>query len=312
MKVKYTVWEPDNGLEDVQAKIFSHASGIPERAEVIRERNLQRAPEMTRYALTKEGEPLAYVTARDSSSEEGRTYIGYPWTMPDCPPEAQKKIFKDMMTYLDEREETKEIGTTVIQRSKLRDTQIEFFEKQGFLEDARVFRYILALDVVETSKLKVSKRAAALKSKVAKEADMDYLVDIFLAEEGLRNQISDEEGIKSYFRDRVLKDGHAVLLFDGDKVVAGTAPLRFQPNQVRVVGDEERIIMRFTAVRPGYNYAWSRLLIELAKECKNAGWTDIPIQAESWFDARGPAIIGLAEIRPELDDFEIIMVKKNE
>ena len=67
MKVKYTVWEPDKGLEDIQAKIFSYASGIPERAEVIRQRNLQRAPEMTRYALTEDGEPLAYVTARDSS-----------------------------------------------------------------------------------------------------------------------------------------------------------------------------------------------------------------------------------------------------
>ena len=87
MKVKYTVWEPDKGLEDIQAKIFSTASGIPERAEVIRSRNLGKAHEMTRYALTEDGEPLAYVTARDSSSENGRTYIGYPWTMPDCPEE---------------------------------------------------------------------------------------------------------------------------------------------------------------------------------------------------------------------------------
>ncbi len=80
----------------------------------------------------------------------------------------------------------------------------------------------------------------------------------------------------------------------------------------RVVGDEARIIMRFTAIRPGYNYAWSRLLIELAKECKSAGWTDIPLQAETGFVAGGSAIIGLAELRPELDDFEIIMVRNKE
>jgi len=312
MEVKYKIWEPDQGLEDVQAKIFSEASGIPERAEVIRERNLQKAPEMTRYALTKDGAPLAYVTARDSSSEKGRTYIGYPWTMPDCPSETQLKIFDEMISYLDKREETEEVGTTIIQRSKLRDKQIEFFEKRGFVEDDHVFRYILALSVVETSNLKVSKRAAALKSKVATESDMDHLVEIFLAEEGLRSQISDEEGIQSYFKDRVLKDGHAVLLFDGEKVVAGTAPLRLQPNHVRIVGDEERIIMRFTAVRPGYYYAWPRLLVELAKECKKAEWTNIPIQVESGFVAGGPAIIGLAEIRPEIDDFEIIMVRKKE
>ena len=76
MDVKYTIWEPDKGLEEIQAEIFSHASGIPERAELIRRRNMQRAPEMTRYALTEDGKPLAYVTARDSSSGEGRTYIG--------------------------------------------------------------------------------------------------------------------------------------------------------------------------------------------------------------------------------------------
>lgn len=310
MEVKYTVWEPDMGLEDIQAEIFSHASGIPERAEVIRERNLQRAPEMTRYALSKEGKPLAYVTARDSSSETGRTYVGYPWTMPSCPSDVQLKIFDEMMNYLDVREETKEIGTTIIQRSKLRDTQLDFFKSRGFVEDTHIFRYILPLDVVETSNLEVSNEAAALTSKVATENDMDHLVEIFLADESLRNQISDEEGIKSYFRDRVLKDGHAVILFDGDKVVAATAPLRFQPNNARVFGDEERIIMRFTAMKPGYNYAWPRLLVELAKECKKAGWTDIKIQAESYFESNNTAMIGLAEIRPELVDFEIVMVKR--
>ncbi len=310
MEVKYTIWEPDIGLEDIQAEIFSHASGIPERAEVIRERNLQRAPEMTRYALSKEGKPLAYVTARDSSSETGRTYVGYPWTMPSCPSDVQLKIFDEMMNYLDVREETKEIGTTIIQRSKLRDTQLDFFKSRGFVEDTHIFRYILPLDVVETSNLEVSNEAAALTSKVATENDMDHLVEIFLADESLRNQISDEEGIKSYFRDRVLKDGHAVILFDGDKVVAATAPLRFQPNNARVFGDEERIIMRFTAMKPGYNYAWPRLLVELAKECKKAGWTDIEIQAESYFESNNTAMIGLAEIRPELVDFEIVMVKR--
>jgi len=310
VEVKYTVWEPDKGLEDIQAKIFSHASGIPERAEVIRDRNLQRAPEMTRYALTNEGEPLAYVTARDSSSETGRTYVGYPWTMPSCPSDVQLKIFDEMMTYLDAREGTKEIGTTIIQRSNLRNTQLDFFKKRGFVEDTRIFRYILPLDVVETSNLELSEEAAALTTKVATENDMDHLVEIFLAEESLRNQISDEEGIKSYFRDRVLKDGHAVILFDGDKVVAATAPLRFQPNNARVFGDEEKIIMRFTAMRPGYNYAWPRLLVELAKECKKAGWTDIKIQAESYFESNNSAMIGLAEIRPELVDFEIVMVKR--
>jgi hypothetical protein len=310
MKVVYKVWEPDQGLEDIQARLFSEASGIPERAEVIRQRNLQRAPEMTRYALTEDGEPLAYVTARDSSSGEGRTYIGYPWKMPDCPEEVQLKIFDELLSYLDKREETKEIGTTIITRSRLREVQEEFFTQRGFEEDERIFTYILPLDVVETTKLKVSEKGAALKSKAATEKDIDHLVEIFMAEEGLRNQVANEEAARSYFTERVLQTGHAVLLYDGDKVVASTAPLRFQPDGNRVRGDEERIIMRFTAIRPGYEYAWTRLLVEMAKACKKAGWTDVPIQAESWVTGEGAAISGLAEIRPELTDFEAVLLKK--
>jgi hypothetical protein len=308
--VQYVLWEPEKGLEDIQARIFSEASGLPERAEVIRVRNLQKDPEMTRYALTKDGEPLAYVTARDSSSEPKRTYIGYPWTLPGCPEEVQVKIFDEMMSYLDAREETEVVATTVIENSILRDTQKEFFSKRGFVEDDHVFQYRLPMDVVETSKLKVSKEASALTCKIATDDDLDHLVGLFQQEEGLRNQVAEIEAIKEYFTERVLKDGHAVLLFDKDKAVAATAPLRFQPNNVRVAGDEERIIMRFTAIKQGYNYAWSRLLVEMANECKKAGWTDIKIQAETGFVAGGAAIVGLAELRPEIVDFETIMVKQ--
>jgi hypothetical protein len=310
MKVVYKKWEPDQGLEDIQARIFSEASGIPERAALIRQRNLERAPEMTRYALTEDGEPLAYVTARDSSSGEGRTYIGFPWKMPNCPEEVQLKLFDELLSYLQDREETKEIGTTIITRSKLREVQEEFFTTRGFEHDERIFTYILPQDVVETSKLNVSEKGSALKSKTATEDDLDDLVEIFLAEESLRIQVATEEAARSYFKDRVLETGHAVLLYDGDKVVASTAPLRFEPDGNRVRGDEERIIMRFTAIRPGYDYAWTRLLVEMAKECKKAGWKDIPIQAESWISGDSAAIAGLAEIRPELTDFEAVLLKK--
>ncbi|TFG26731.1 hypothetical protein EU528_13905 [Candidatus Thorarchaeota archaeon] len=309
MDVMYVLWEPDKGLEDIQAKIFSEASGLPERAEVIRERNLQRAPEMTRYALTKDRKPLAYVTARDSGSEPGRTYIGYPWTLPNCPEDVQLKIFDEMMSYLEAREETTSIGTTVIEASKLCDTQKEFFSKRGFVEGDHVFVYRLPMDVVETSKLKVSTKAGALKCKIASVDDLDAIVELSQQDEGLRSQMS-IEAIKDYFTNRVLKEGPTVLLFDEDQIVAATAPLRFKPNNVRVMGDEDRIIMRFTAIRPGYNYVWSRLLVEMAKACKDVGWTDIKIQAESHFVAGSPAIIGLAELRPEIIDFETIMVKQ--
>ena len=90
-KTVYRNWEQDQGLEDIQAKIYTEAASLPASADEIRERNIRRDSQMTRYALTEDGKPLAYVTARDSGSEPGRTYIGYPWAMPNCPKEVQER-----------------------------------------------------------------------------------------------------------------------------------------------------------------------------------------------------------------------------
>ena len=124
-KIVYRNWEPDQGLEDIQAKMYTEVSGLPASADEIRERNLRRDPQMTRYALTEDGKPLAYVTSRDSGSEIGRTYIGYPWAMPDCPKEAQEKIFNELMDFLKERETTSDIATTVVLLSPMSDKQFE-------------------------------------------------------------------------------------------------------------------------------------------------------------------------------------------
>ena len=81
MKVVYKNYEPDQGLDELQAKIFTEASGLPATADEIRARNTQRDSKMTLYALTEDGNPLGYVTCRDSTSEEGRTYISFPWKL---------------------------------------------------------------------------------------------------------------------------------------------------------------------------------------------------------------------------------------
>ena len=40
MKVKYMKWESGQGLEEVQAKIYTEVSGLPARAEQIGPRNV--------------------------------------------------------------------------------------------------------------------------------------------------------------------------------------------------------------------------------------------------------------------------------
>ena len=63
MNVIYKKWNSEEKLEEAQAKIYTGASGLPARPEEIKPRNDQRGEDSTRYALTKEGEPLAYVTS---------------------------------------------------------------------------------------------------------------------------------------------------------------------------------------------------------------------------------------------------------
>jgi hypothetical protein len=305
VEINYKKWEPNKGLEEIQAKIYTEVSGLSANAAQIGPRNDRRGAEATRYALTKDGAPLAYVTSYSDPSDSSRAGIGYPWAMPDCPKEAQDKIFNDLFSYLKENEEIREIRTGIVVNSKIKNEMIEYFKANGFVEIERAFQYNIDLSVNETAALKLSDDVAGFTSKVATESDIDTLIEVSLADQYLRNAFSTEEEFREYFKDRVLKDGHAIIIFEGDKAIAASAPLRFQPDGAFLTGDEERIIMRFTAVRPGYEHAWHKLVIELAKECKSAGMADIPIRVGIGFTAQGAAAIGLSRIRPEIEEYQI-------
>ncbi len=307
MKIIYRLYEPDQGLAELQAQIYTKASGLSANAEEIRQRNLNRAPEMTRYALTDKGEPLAYITARDSSSELGRTYMGYPWALPGTPPEVQIKLFNDMLTYLKNREKTLEIATSLVLASKIAKDQIAFFHKNGFVEKNRLYRYNIEYDAIEVSTWKKSKDISNLTSRGATLDDLHYLIELSEVDPELNPAFQTLEAREAYFKDRVLKDGHAVIVFDKNKAVAASALLRFKPDQRYLSGTEERIIMRFTALRPGYRHAWKRLLISMANEVQAAGWATIPLRVSFVFLTPATLAITLAEMRPELELLEVIL-----
>ena len=100
------------------------------------------------------------------------------------------------------------------------------------------------------------------------------------------------------------------MVLDGDKVVAASAALKMKPDGLFLLGDEERILMRFTAIRPGYSYAWKRLVVEFAKEVKSAGWKDTPIRVGFGFSTEGPVASGVAGLDSDLEEFEIFMSYK--
>ncbi|TFG26733.1 hypothetical protein EU528_13915 [Candidatus Thorarchaeota archaeon] len=316
MKVQYKKWESGQGLEEIQANIYTEVSGLPARAEQIAPRNDQRGSDATRYALTEDGKPLAYVTSATSEDEPWRGFIGYPWSLKDCPAEVKDRIFNDLMDHLYSKDGINQIRTAIVIGSKTKKEQIKYFEEKGFVEAERYYVYSKDLDIEKSAGIDVKKKfegkEAELTSKVATEGDIPALVELCQADPHLRGAFPNEEAFTEYFKDRVLKDGHCVMLFDGNKLVSATAPLRFEPDGNTLRGDEPRYIMRFTASLPGYEYSWNRLAVELAKECKASGMTDLPLRARFGFRTEGAAAIGLAKMNPDMELIEIFYTHRKE
>jgi hypothetical protein len=308
MKVIYKKWESGQGFEEMQAKIYNQVSGLPARAEEIGPRNNHRGKEATRYALKDDGKPLAYITSEILHGEPGRAHIGYPWSLPECPADVKDKLFDDLLNYLYSIDGIMQIRTAVVKASKTMKAQTEYFLDRGFIENERHYRYNLDMDVVETASREIIEETASLTARAATEKDIAALVELSNLDPYLRYEFPNEEGFVTYFKDRVLKDGHCIILYDQERPVMATAPLRFKPDGNFLKGDEDRYIMRFTASRPGYEYAWDRLVIELAKECNRAGLTDFPIRASFGYRASGPTAIGIAGLQSNIELVEIFYV----
>jgi hypothetical protein len=307
MEIVYKNWESGQGLEDIQAKIYTELSGLPARADEIGPRNDGRGSDMTRYVLTDEEQPLAYVTSGKSGSTAGRYYIGYPWALPDCPKEAQMKIFKEQLETLKSKADMESISATVVLASKLADEQLQFFEENGFTETSRVVRITNDYNSEEIAELEVTGRAKELSSRVATNEDLDILTELVRADPRTAGVFPTEEAARAYFENRVLKDGHALIVFDGDTAVAASALLKYEPDGFFVTADSTRIVPRFVSTRPKYKFAWERLFVELAKEAVSAGWSDIPLRIAFGTEVEDPTVITVAKMDSSVDAFEILM-----
>ncbi len=307
MKVVYRHYKPGQGLEELRAKIYTKATGLPANAEQIKIQAQGRDPKLMRFALTEKGEPLAYISASGSNSQPWTIGMGYPWAMPGCPAEAQERIFNDLFGYLKRQKKLQEIQTSVSYQSKIHEEQIRFFLEKGFTEKERFFVSNRDLDVKEAAKWKMTKDIKSLRSRKATQQDRDLLIDICMADPQSRGAFPNREAWVSYFEDRVLKAGHAVMVFKGNKVVAASAPLRYKPDGVFLTGKGERTIMRFTAIRPGYTHAWKRLMIEVAKEAVAAKWTDIPLRVRWGFSTSSYAASTLLLKDSEFKETSIIL-----
>jgi hypothetical protein len=267
MKVNYQYWEQNKGFEEKQAKIYNEHNPGPQPATeqqiIERYKREEIDPKTVRYAFSKEGKLLAYIQARDYT-EIKETHLGYPWAISSCPEEVQDKLFDEMLDYIKQREQANEYKIRMnasIQQSRV----VDFFKKKNLSVKLETYRFNLDIKKISHSKYSDSEYT----TRLATNDDLDLLVNLLKADGRFTGQFSSDDDIVNYFKDRVLKDGHAILVFKNEKLVMASAPLIFKlPN------DEEResLIMRFHSFLKGNEKAFEPLLIGLAKECVDTNY----------------------------------------
>lgn len=265
MEIIYRFYEPNQGLEEVQAHLYNQATGEKATADQIQTRYEEEKtnPKFVRYAFSEDGEALAYIQARKGKNSFA---IGYPWAIPSCPLVVQEKLFNEMLDYIKQKNPD-EIFYWLKADWK---NQIAFFKKKGFVCQIKGYGY--DFDVSAISTLEIPDQS--FKSRIASDDDLILLLEIAKVDNELK-KVYTEEWLKNYFKDKVLADGHCVLVFEGDLLVCASAPLKEWPDKTE---SDNHMILRFTATRPGYTNAWKTLLINVAKECVATGWTENPLR----------------------------------
>lgn len=307
MKLIYKIYEPNEGLEEKQARLYTELSGRNATAEEIQSRNTQRPKEMTRYVLTEDGEAIAYITARPSRSQPGRTYIGYPWAKEECPEKAQIKIFNDLMEYLSEHEQTRQIGTTIVLEEKNSDEQFKFFNEFGFRETEILGYYEYECNINEILKWKIDDDLVSLISRPIEESDVEDIVELIINDPYMSRAFSDKEGIIDYLRNRVISDGHSIVLLDDDEYIAASAIIQLKPDHPLSRSDHDFAVPRFSVIKSGYKHVSKKLIYELAKCQKEAGWENVPMHFSYSFISGHRSLSHFPFVFPNIEVIEVIM-----
>lgn len=266
MKVQYTFYKPEKGLEEIQATIYNEAlrkygEGIIVTAEQIKQRYDSEKPDPKgiRYALKDDDTPLAYIQTRvTEGDDEKRTYIGYPWAINECPLEVQEKLFEEMLEYIKTRDANSKIVMGLLKDSWI--DVIEFVKSKRFVLIDENPQY--SIDVSKVNNVEQTKYF----SRKATEDDLDIMVDLIKSDSIANKFFPSEEAISGYFKDRVLPDGHTILVFCEDQLVSSGAPLKGF--------SQDGVILRFSSLRPKFEDAWNILILEISKHMRELSWQE--------------------------------------
>ena len=269
---RFEYFEPNKGYEDIQADLFNRNTGEVVTGKELKQKYKKgkKDPKLLRYAFNDKGEPLAYIQASQVSSSV--FYLGYPWSSPNCPPEVQEKLFTDMLNYLKEKNAT-EIQYWI--KAEWKEV-LEFFTKRNFQLHTQGLEYHFDMEKLSKS---ADEESTEFIARLATEKDLETLLEIGKLDKGLKRAGLSVEFLKDYYKNKVLKDGHCVLVFKDQMIVCASAPL-----PEITAKTPSYIFLRFTATRPGYEDAWPVLIVAIAKECIATGWTNplhINVESES-------------------------------
>ena len=269
MEVIIKTYEPGKDFEKIQADIYNQAVKKYNGRQVTPEEIINRIETFTPaqdtngifFAFSKDNRPLSYIQYR--IYETDKLFIGHAWSVDDCSKEVQHKMYEKIITYVKTKyPDKKEVYLGYI-LDDFTDI-VNFIKSEGFKLYNSITTY--SVDLVKLSKLQPDKNFSF---REATMNDLDILVSL-----GLDSNLKamGESSLRNYFKDKPLKDGNCVILFENDKAVASTAILNgyFE-------GKES--LARFIALREGYNESQKSLFIHLAGYLLKKGLF-LPIRVE--------------------------------
>jgi len=305
MNIIYRYWEPNQGLEEIQAKIYKD-NNPDERFELVtaqlilaRYEREKIDPRTVRYALTEDGRPLAYIQARDYVQIE-ETHLGYPWALKGCPREVQNKLFDEMLEYITQREEAEEYAIRMIAPMN-REENVKFFKNKGLIVKSIGFRF--KFDVNRISEMEYTDSEYSY--RLATTEDINLLVELIKADGRYIAEFETDEEIVRYFKDLVFKVGHVILVFKDDQLVIASAPLIFKS----LVDGKENLILRFFVFLPGHEKAFKSLIIGISKECMKANYgmdKSLITRENSYKDRDSRLLEVIEEFKPEKEVSELV------
>ncbi|UYP44221.1 hypothetical protein NEF87_000506 [Candidatus Lokiarchaeum ossiferum] len=210
MEVKYRFYEPNQGLEEIQGKIYSQANNRIVTGKEIQERFEREKidPKTVRYAFTKDNKPLAYIQARDYENV-GEVHIGRVWAMPECPEEIKTTMFDDLLTYMKGRKSDLRLKFNTTGDPE----QIKFAEERGFKLDQKVIRFTIDRESIakfDTSKLNYSLRRATMD-------DFEEIKKCYLKALGHVGRTVNEQ-LANFFKTQI-ETGFMSLAFEGEEMI---------------------------------------------------------------------------------------------